>query len=314
MNKNGEYEVDADGVALVVKKVDGVAKVYEANGDEYTAGSSSVLYGADLDSWFDNLKNYTLNSDVYTIIVKDTKGPEIKDYDYVDIISSEEIATTEGYKLKIYKIESSEEIGDSSKVVISWKLANGETGSYTFGKLMEDTEYTIKANGGNVLDGTYTITYTVYDKNGNNSTKAYTIAVGDNEAPVLTFEEDIKTKIDLTKIKYTDNKPFQDGAKPVVTLKNTSTSKEIEGTQVGDTMVYKMDTVGTYTLTVEIEDAVGNKTTKTFSIEVTAKSKDTVSTYKVVGTILIVISVLVLVGVIVYFVVSKVKLDKELKK
>ena len=118
----------------------------------------------------------------------------------------------------------------------------------------------------------------------------------------------------MTKIKYTDNKPFQDGAKPVVTLKNTSTSKEIEGTQVGDTMVYKMDAVGTYTLTVEIEDAVGNKTTKTFSIEVTAKSKDTVSTYKVVGTILIVISVLVLVGVIVYFVVSKVKLDKELKK
>lgn len=323
LNKNGEYEVDADGETYIVKKVDGVAKVYDAAGDEYTADSSSVLYGADLDSWFDNLKNYTLNSDVYTIIVKDTKGPEIKDYDYVDIISSEEIAATDGYKLKIYKIESSEEIGDSSKVVISWKLANGETGSYTFGKLMEDTEYTIKANGGNVLDGTYTITYTVYDQNGNYSTKAYTIAVGDNEAPVLTFDDKFvedkyeigsELKIDLTKIRYTDNKPFQDGAKPVVTLKNTSTSKEIEGTQVGDTMVYKMDAVGTYTLTVEIEDAVGNKTTKTFSIEVTAKNKDTVSTYKVVGTILIVISVLVLVGVIVYFVVSKVKLDKELKK
>lgn len=325
LNENGEYEVVVDGASYIVKKVDGVAKIYDASsGDEFTSiGSSSALYGVDFDSWFDNLKNYTLNSDVYTIIVKDTKGPEIIDYDYVDIISSEEIAATDGYKLKIYKIESSEEIGDSSKVVISWKLANGETGSYTFGKLMEDKEYTIKANGGNVLDGTYTITYTVYDQNGNYSTKAYTIAVGDNEPPVLTFDDDFvedkytigsELKIDLTKIHCSDNRPFQDGAKPVVTLTNTSTSAEIEETQVGDTMVYKMETVGTYTLTVEIEDAVGNKTTKTFSIEVTAKDKNTVSTYKVVGTILIVISVLVLVGVIVYFVVSKVKLDKELKK
>lgn len=324
LNNNGEYEVVADDGSYVVKKVDGVAKIFEqtTGAEASSIGSSSALYNVDFDSWFEDLKNYTLNSDVYTIIVKDTVGPEIKDYDYVDIISSEEISATEGYKLKIYKIESSEEIGDSSKVVISWKLANGETGSYTFGKLMEDTEYTIKANGGNVLDGTYTITYTVYDQNGNYSTKAYTIAVGDNEAPVLTFDDKFvedkyeigELKIDLTKIHYTDNKAFAADAKPVVTLKNSSTSKEIEGTQVGDTMVYKMDNVGTYTLTVEIEDAVGNKTTKTFSIEVTAKDKDTVSTYKVVGTILIVISVLVLVGVIVYFVVSKVKLDKELKK
>ena len=65
---------------------------------------------------------------------------------------------------------------------------------------------------------------------------------------------------------------------------------------------------------ITVEDAAGNTATKDFTITVAEESKDATSVYKFVGTILIVFSVLVLVGVVVYFVVSKVKLDKELKK
>lgn len=326
---NGVYTVvvpnegsDGNIEYLTIKNVDGEVKVYdEGNNLVEEIDASSVLYGVDLEDWLDELKVYNLKSDTYTIIVEDTTGPVIKlNGEYPDAISSEDINTTDGYKLTVYGISSEEEIGDSSKVVISWKLANGDTGSYSFGKLINDSSYTIKANMG---DGTYTVTYTVYDLNGNYTTESYSIAVGDNEAPVLTFDDNFVSDsyeigstltIDTTKIHWTDNKGFADGVKPTIKLTNTSTSKEIEGTSVSDSIVYKMDTVGTYTLTVEIEDAAGNTTTKTFSIEVTTKDKDSTTTYQVVGTVLIVISVLVLAGVIVYFIVSKVKLDKELKK
>ena len=206
---------------------------------------------------------------------------------------------------------------------LSWKLANGDTGSQTFNKQMEDTSYTIKSSTGNVLDGTYTITYTVYDNNNNYTTKAYTIAVGDNVEPTLTFADDFvkdsyeigsELTIDPSKITFTDNKAFPEGTKPTISLLNTSTSKEVEYKLVGGMYVFDLDKIGTYTLTVEVSDAVGNTATETFSIEVTARTTDTVAVYKIIGTILIVISVLVLVGVIVYFIVSKVKLDKELKK
>ena len=72
--------------------------------------------------------------------------------------------------------------------------------------------------------------------------------------------------------------------------------------------------VGTYTIYLEVTDAVGNKGTKSLTVTFSARAQDRVMTYQVVGTILIVVSVVVLAGVIIYFIVSKVKLDKELKK
>ena len=68
-------------------------------------------------------------------------------------------------------------------------------------------------------------------------------------------------------------------------------------------------------MTIEVEDGVGHVTVNDeCKFTVSSKTKSTTETYKVVGTVLIVISVLVLAGVIIYFIVSKVKLDKELKK
>lgn len=328
LNKDGIFEVSADDEYTVVKDEDGSIKVYNESNSVVEEGEfiSTVFEGVDLSSWFDDLVNYTLTSDVYTIIVQDTVGPEIAEYDYVDTISTKDISATDGYDLKVYGIEATDKSGinaEKSKIVLSWKLANGDTGSHTFDKQMEDNIYNIKGNTGNALDGTYTITYTVYDNNNNYTTKAYTIAVGDNIAPTLTFEDDFvkdsyeigtELTIDPGKITFTDNNAFPEGTKPTISLLNTSTDKNVEYKLVGGMYVFDLDTVGTYTLTVEVTDAVGNTATKTFSIEVTARTTDTVAVYKIIGTILIVISVLVLVGVIVYFIVSKVKLDKELKK
>lgn len=327
LNKDGVYEVDSLGTKYtVVKDENGDIKVYDSVNSSVEDFYETVFEGVNLEDWFKDLVNYSLTSDVYTILVQDTVGPVITEYDYVDTISTEDISASDGYSLKIYGIEATDKSGinaDKSKIVLSWKLANGDTGSQTFDKQMEDTSYTIKSSSGNVLDGTYTITYTVYDNNNNYTTKAYTIAVGDNVEPTLTFEDDFvedsyeigsELTIDPSKITFTDNREFPEGTEPKITLLNTSTDKEVEYKLVGGMYVFDLDEIGTYTLTVEVSDAVGNTAKETFSIEVTARNTDTVTVYKIIGTILIVISVLVLVGVIVYFIVSKVKLDKELKK
>lgn len=327
LNSKGQFEATITNGLYIIEKTEN-GQIIIKNGEvETSVPTNSALDGVDFETWFADMKNYNLTSDVYTIIVEDSKGPSIAEELYPTAISTEEISATEGYKLPIYAIQATDASGinmDKSKVVLSWRLANGTTGSHTYEKLSKDTEYTIRSSNGNVLDGTYTITYTVYDNNNNYTTKEYSIAVGDNVAPTLKFEDKFveekfeignQLKLDISKVTFTDNKPFQDNVKPVIKLVNSSTSKEVKYEVVGDMYIFEeFEEVGTYNLTVEIEDAVGNKTTESFSIEVSAKSSDTTMTYKVVGTILIVVSVLVLVGVIVYFIVSKVKLDKELKK
>lgn len=337
LNKDGVLEVIPveGGVASTTEKYfvvnnDGTAEVYttEAGNPSYKfeSFSDTVFNGVDLSTWFDDLTNYTLTSDVYTIVVKDTTGPVIAEYDYRETISVDEISATDGYALKIKGIEATDASGiniENSKIVLSWKLANGDSGSKTYSKQLTDETYTIKSNNGKNLDGTYTITYTVYDNNNNYSTKKYEIAVGDNIEPTVVVEDDFikdsyeigtQLKLDLSKVTYYDNIELPADTKPTVVLKNTSTDKEVEYKDVAGVYVYDLDEVGSYSLTIEVQDAVGNTSTKTFNFEVSAKTSNTQSTHEVVGTILIVISVLVLVGVIVYFIVSKVKLDKELKK
>ena len=219
--------------------------------------------------------------------------------------------------------------GTKSQVTVSYKRANGTssgstgTETYTGEKAMSGFTYTDET--ATHLDGTYTITYKIYDNNGNYTTKAYTIAVGDNEEPVIVIDEDafiesgyeIGSQLVINKalVDASDNITAKENLTTTIKLVNTSTSEEVEYTVDGTNYIFnKFDTVGKYTLTVEVEDEVGHVATKTFNIDVTEKSKDSVEVYKIVGIVLIVISVLVLAGVIVYFIVSKVKLDKELKK
>ena len=63
---------------------------------------------------------------------------------------------------------------------------------------------------------------------------------------------------------------------------------------------------------VEITDEAGWTTTKTIKFEVTTETQEANVVSTVVGIVLAVVAVAVLAGVVVYFVVSKVKLDKEL--
>ena len=133
-----------------------------------------------------------------------------------------------------------------------------------------------------------------------------------------SFEIGDRVIIDTTKITFSDNVELPEGTEPTIKLVNTSTGAEVHYEKSGTKYIFdkfdKEGSIGTYKLTIEVKDKVGNVGSKTIDFEVTAKSRNATNAYKAVGIVLIVVSVLVLVGVVVYFIVSKVKLDKELKK
>ena len=135
-------------------------------------------------------------------------------------------------------------------------------------------------------------------------------------------------RIDLTKIRIDNG----NGAKTPAEIEDENVIVKYElvnnGTTSGDDndgvidlvseseneLVYEITEVGEYTFTITVQDEHNNVETREFTFSVHEEETDPNAVYQIVGIILIVISVLVLVGVIVYFVVSKVKLDKELKK
>ena len=287
-------------------------------------------FGTALDSidWFEDFRVYHLESDVVTISVTDNRVPTLPEMDYKLTMTTEEF---ENDGITFHGIESLDGLNvEKSSYRISWKLADG-TNSGLSARTGETalTDYTLTkgtvTTTGNV-DGTYTITYTVVGINGKSTTKTYSIIVGDNQAPEITFPDKFvessyeigqTLRIDTADIVVTDGDSGIEDGSLSVTLVNTSTSETIEMTKEGSVYTYqfnKEDSIGNYTLTVTVEDKVGNTAKETFNFEVTAKNRNTTPVYQIVGIILIVISVLVLVGVVVYFIVSKVKLDKELKK
>lgn len=336
LNDEGVYEVNLGlSTVYVAKDEDDNVAVYTDKGLTISASIAGTALEGMAEELFTGIRRYTLTSDVYTIIVKDTTGPVINAEvyeNYEDSISPEEIeSAVGGYKLAINSIQATDKSGinvEKSKIVVSYKYVKGGSGSHTYsGKdaFANNIAYTIDASSSDsALDGTYTITYTVYDNNGNYTTKSKTISVGDNSAPEVTFPEELvaetfeigqNLEIDLSDVQIFDENEPTEGFEPVVKLVNKSTSEEIKYTETANVYTFeKFEEVGTYSLTITYTDAKGNEKATTFTIEVSAKSQDATSTYKVVGTILIVVSVLILAGVVIYFIASKVKLDKELKK
>ena len=102
-----------------------------------------------------------------------------------------------------------------------------------------------------------------------------------------------------------------------VTLTNNDTDETwtLEDQGDGEVISYEhtLEEAGEYTLTVTITDEANNKQSKSVSFTVSADETTPVSVQEILGGVLIGLSVAVLAGVVVYFVVSKVKLDKKEK-
>lgn len=283
------------------------------------------------------------------VTVNDTKNPEI----YVDwqttILDNPEIENTttgEEGKETIVKAEAVE-IGvayekgvkillpmfsaqdlsgiDASKSMIT--ITNSATSSTRTIKFADmATEYAKNESGDMYYtfakDGEYTITYTVYDKQGNTSKKSFTIKVGDLEAPDFEVSEDVVKDVKLNgNISFdlsTDEKQWftlEEGinktkVKAVLTVNGT----EVKNTATG-TGKYSFDLTdaGEYVLTFTVKDEAGNESEVVKTFTIAEKGDSAVSSEQVIGTVLIVLTVVVLAGVIVYFVVTKRKMDKLYK-
>ena len=334
-----------NNVYYAVKDEDGTVSAYtEAN---YLAGnltgtdvSDTILASLDLLSLFTNVRMFKLTSDIYNITVQDTQGPVIDEFDYgTRTISQAQLDA--GYSLTIQGLRgkahdaSGIDYERSTITVTTEYQENGQT--YNPSQTLSETEVL----NGKVMtltrNGTITIRYTVYDNNGNSSSQEVVIRAGDVTKPSVNvvgideedfikssyalsdFEDGLFT-INLEYLDFEDPGTDKNDLKVEYSLVNKDTTDEEEGTITPETEVegksitYRITETGTYTFTVTVTDPSGNFYPREFEFTVTDEAPDATMVYQIVGTVLIVISVLVLAGVIIYFVVSKVKLDKELKK
>jgi len=278
-------------------------------------------------------------SDVQIFDVQDTENPIVK-VDLSGIKSSNNELNQEIILPEIAAdIKNAEGIDESkSYVQISIERPSGTTPLVTIymDKWTDATnEYYKDGNVRYTLsqNGTYTINYVVYDKNGKKGELSKTIYNGDTVKPTIeTTDALLNNKTDAYKIgdklsllisKETLKLEDKGGATweelletLEVKLTNTTTSTEIKnnGDAAAHTYEFNLSSAGTYELILTVKDAAGWKAEK--KIEFTIGGTDTTPTvsYQTIGTILIVVSAVILAGVVVYFVVSKVKNDKKEKR
>ena len=190
-----------------------------------------------------------------------------------------------------------------------------------------------------IKNGTYTIKYEVqgsdgYANVGDPRVLEYTISNGDVIKPtvdildpdkiakatykpgdtlVINLSEDV---LGLSDNITTSRDELIEKLKITITNNDTGASDTIDNKGEGEfiSYEYELEEVGNYTVSITVTDQAGNTSEPaTFSFNVTSEGSDPVDVQEVLGGILIALSVAVLAGVVVYFVVSKVKLDKRAK-
>lgn len=200
--------------------------------------------------------------------------------------------------------------------------------------IVSEDKQEVKLKFGENDNGKYTITYTIYaqDKLGNKievSKEPYTynFSYGDVSDPTIRLDKVVKAKykvgnkmtLDLAGVTLAD-----EGGDTTYDDLLASMKVTIENTDLGDGKVtldggenhsysHTFESAGNYTLRITVTDNAGRSTTETKYIEVVTDEKEETDVKEVMGGVLIGLSVAVLAGVVIYFVISKVKLDKKEK-
>ncbi len=292
----------------------------------------------------DKTSGYTEKAGVsvkVNITVQDTTNPELFVDWQTSLVNDDEIAKSqiakaydEGTSILLPMFSASDLSGineEESIITISTTASGVGVTTIKFKDMVKEHSESGVMNYTFSKSGEYTIKYTVKDLAGKTTTKEYTIKIGDTDAPVLTVSDKIakseykvgdtisfslnndeKNYFDITDAKDTEIEKSDISVKLMVN--NADKTKDFNTATEDGVYNFNLSEAGEYQLVFTVKDSAGNisdEVVKTFTIE--EKSSEPVSTAKVVGIVLIVVSVVVLAGVVVYFIISKRKMDKLYK-